>query len=128
MLTHTEHHIVSHEETAACVGSGLLPVFATPSVVALMEHTACALIASLAPEQEGALTPDDTTVGTRMSIDHLRACLPDTEVHSTATLLGVNGREYTFHIEVTDAAGQLLAKAEHTRFMVNAERFMQRLK
>ena len=126
-MVFTESHIVAADETAATMGSGLLPVYATPAVVALMEHTACQLIAAIPAGEPGALTEGNTTVGTRMAIDHLKACLTEVEVHSTAALVAVNGRQYDFQIEVKDAQGNLLAKAEHTRFMVAAERFMQKL-
>jgi len=127
-MTYTEKHIVGAEETAATVGSGLLDVYATPQVVALMEHTACSLIAAIPAGEEGALAEGNTTVGTRMAIDHVKACLPGSEVVSQAELTAINGRQYDFHIEVTDAEGNLLAQAEHTRFMVNAEKFMSKLK
>lgn len=120
-------HIVAANETAAVVGSGLLPVYATPQVVALMEKTACELIAALAADAEGALAEGDTTVGTRMAIDHVKACKVGEQVRCTAKLVAVSGRAYEFVIEVLNHAGELLAKAEHTRFCVNSERFMAKL-
>lgn len=126
-MTISEKHIVAAKETAAQMGSGLLPVYATPSVVALMEHTACLLISAIPAGEEGALEEGNTTVGTRMAIDHVKACLPGEEVLSVARLEAIDGRKYDFHIEVTDSKGNLLAKAEHTRFMVQAERFMSKL-
>ncbi len=120
-------HIVAENETAAVVGSGLLPVYATPQVVALMEKTACELIASLSADAEGALAEGDTTVGTHMAIDHVKACRVGEQVRCVALLVAVNGRAYDFAIEVFNHAGELLAKAEHTRFKVNSERFMAKL-
>lgn len=120
-------HTVHDDETADVVGSGLLPVYATPQVVALMEETACELIASLAADADGALTEGDTTVGTHMSIDHVKACRVGELVCCTAMLIGVEGRAYNFLIEVVNHAGEVLAKAEHTRFRVNGERFMAKL-
>lgn len=120
-------HNVAEEETAAVVGSGLLAVYATPQVVALMERTACELIASLPADAEGALSEEDTTVGTRMVIDHVKACKVGEQVSSTAMLVGVNGRAYDFIVEVTNHLGEVLAKAEHTRFRVNKDRFMSKL-
>lgn len=120
-------HTVAENETAACVGSGLLPVYATPQVVALMERTACELIAHLSAGAPGALAEGDTTVGTRMAIDHVKACAVGEQVSSTAMLIGVEGRAYNFLIEVTNARGEVLAKAEHTRFCVNSERFMAKV-
>lgn len=121
-------HEVQENETAAIVGSGLLPVYATPQVVALMEKTACELIAVLPQGAAGALAEGDTTVGTHMAIDHVKACLVGEKVSSTAMLIGVDGRAYSFLVEVTNSHGEVLAKAEHTRFCVNAERFMSKLK
>lgn len=110
----TEVHTVLPSETAEQVGSGLLPVYATPAVAALMEQTAYQLI-------------DATTVGTRIAIDHVKACLVGEEVHCTAMLIGQNGRQYDFLIEVRDSHGALLAEAEHTRFAIDPERFMAKL-
>lgn len=127
-MKYSEQHTVLAVETASHMGSGSLLVYATPAVVALMEHTACALIADIPTDAEGALpTTDDTTVGTRMVVDHLKACLVGEEVTSTATLISVSDRQYDFHIEVTDSCGNLLAQAEHTRFLVSASRFMAKL-
>lgn len=126
-MTISETHIVAAKETAAQMGSGLLPVYATPSVVALMEHTACLLISAIPAGEEGALTEGQTTVGTRMAIDHVKACLPGEEVMSIARLTAIDGRRYDFLIEVKDSKGNLLAKAEHSRFMVVAEKFMGKL-
>lgn len=121
-------HTVRDNETAAVVGSGLLPVYATPQVVALMEQTACELIDHLPKDAKGALIDGDTTVGTRIVIDHIKACKAGEEVHSTALLIGVEGRTYQFMIEVTNHNGEVLAKAEHTRFCVNGERFLSKVK
>lgn len=120
-------HVVTESETAACVGSGLLPVYATPQVVALMEHTACLLIAHLPDGALGVLSEGDTTVGTRIVVDHLKACKVGEKVRCTAMLLGVEGRAYQFLIELTSETGIVLAKAEHTRFVVNSERFLSKL-
>lgn len=57
---------VTQEVTAAAVGSGLLPVFSTPSLIALMENAAVNAL-------EGTLDEGVTTVGTMISIEHLAA-------------------------------------------------------
>ena len=57
---------VTEELTAARVGSGLLPVYATPSMIALMENTACQSVAPYLEEGQG-------TVGTLMNVKHLAA-------------------------------------------------------
>jgi len=126
MKEYSQTQTVTNELTAAQLGSGLLPVYATPAVVALMENTACGLIASL-KDEDGALKEGETTVGTRIAVDHIKACLPGEEVIATAHLININGRQYDFAIEVRNHEGEILAKAEHTRFLVIAERFMQKL-
>lgn len=123
-----QQHTVADTETAAVVGSGLLPVYATPQVVALMEKTACDLVTALPSDAAGALAEGDTTVGTRVAVDHLKACGVGETVTCTAMLLGVDGRAYQFLLEVTNHDGEVLAKAEHTRFRVNGERFMAKIK
>lgn len=127
-MEQTEKHIVSEAETAAKMGSGLLPVYATPSVVALMEHTACQLIANIPQGTEGSLDDTQTTVGTKMDISHVKACLVGEEVESTAVLECINGRQYDFRITVTNSKGDTLATALHTRFAVDKERFMGKLR
>ena len=51
--------MVTDENSAAAVGSGLLPVFATPAMVALMEKTAWMSVAPYLNDGEG-------TVGTKL--------------------------------------------------------------
>ena len=53
--------MVTDENSAAAVGSGLLPVFATPAMVALMEKTAWMSVAPYLNDGEG-------TVGTKLEI------------------------------------------------------------
>ena len=57
---------VTQELTAQAMGSGELPVFATPAVIALAEETAWR---SVAPELE----PGQGTVGTELHVEHISA-------------------------------------------------------
>ena len=57
--------IVSPHNTAAAVGSGSLPVFATPMMVALMEQAAVNALAGQLEEGQG-------TVGTHMDVSQDR--------------------------------------------------------
>ena len=108
--------IVDNSKTAAAMGSGSLAVYATPALVALMEHAACEAIA--ADLEEGV-----TTVGTRMNVSHLAATPVGMEVRAEAVLTAQEGREYTFAIEAYDACG-LIGRAEHKRFAVKIDKFM----
>ena len=111
--------------TAAQVGSGLLPVYATPSVVALMENTACALLNNLNGKR--AISEAETTVGVRMNIAHVKATPVGETVTCTATLTAQRRRRYYFSIVVTNAKGETLATATHQRVRVDKERFMAKL-
>ena len=58
--------VVAQEDTAQAVGSGLVPVFATPRMIALMEQAAVNAVQS-------ALEPGQGTVGTRLDVKHSAA-------------------------------------------------------
>ncbi len=121
MHTFTQSTTVTHSATAQEMGSGSLPVYATPALVAFMENTACQLIDTL------GLEDGYTTVGTRMDIQHLKASAVGEGITCTATLTAQEGRKYTFSIEAYNAKGICIAKAIHERFCVNIDHFMQKL-
>lgn len=109
---------VTEQWTAAHMGSGSLPVLATPALVAMMEHAACNAIAD-------QLEPGLTTVGTLMEVSHDAASPVGMRCWAEATLTRTNGRTYTFSIQAFDQAG-LIGKATHQRVSVQCERFMQK--
>lgn len=109
---------VEERDTAAVHGSGSLPVYATPAMVAFMEKTACALLQPYLEEGE-------TTVGTAISVKHLKASLPAQKLQCTARLTLCDGRRYVFEIEVKDALG-VVGTAEHERFLIKSESFMKK--
>lgn len=109
---------VERQDTAAEVGSGLLLVFSTPSMVALMEQAACDAIAS-------ALEEGMTSVGTKMEISHDSATPVGMDVYAEAELLSVEGRKLVFSVEAFDERGPI-GKGRHERFLVNAERFLNK--
>ena len=114
---YTLKRTVSADETAEILGSGGLPVYATPAMICHMELTAYKLA-----EQYG-----QQTVGTKVNISHLRACLVGTEVTITAELTEVEGRRLEYTIKVEDEKG-LLGDGTHQRFIIDPERFMSKLK
>ena len=111
---------VTRDKLACSVGSGSAEVYATPMVVALMENSACKLAQELVPE-------DCTTVGTKISIEHLSATAEGAEVYAVATLVESDGRRFEFTVEAYDNAG-LIAKGTHQRFSVKTEKFMAKAK
>ncbi len=109
---------VDTAKTAAAVGSGSLPVYATPMLIAAMEEAACQAIA-------GGLGEDETSVGTRVDVEHLAPTPVGGTVTVTARLTGIEGRSLTFAVEASDTASQV-ARGVHTRFLVQATRFMDK--
>lgn len=103
-------------DTAIAHKSGGLPVYATPAMVALMENAAFTLL-----KNEGK-----DSVGTRMEVNHTRACLTGTEVYATATVTSAEGNWVNFAVEAYDGKGQI-GNGVHTRNIIDAEKFMAKL-
>ena len=114
---YTLKHRAGENETAEILGSGGLPVYSTPSMICLMELAAYSLA-----ERSG-----HQTVGTKVEISHLRACLPGTEVTAEAELTDIDGRRLSYKVTVSDAKG-IMGEGRHERFIIDPERFMAKLK
>jgi predicted thioesterase len=110
---------VTAESTAIALGSGDVPVFATPALVALMEAAAVNAIA-------GHLSPDETTVGTWIEVTHLAATPVGGEVRAEAELVAVEGRTLTFTFAAFDEHRKI-GEGRHRRARVNRERFLSKL-
>jgi predicted thioesterase len=120
-LTATLRFTVADGDTAAAVGSGSLPVLATPQLLAWCEATACAAIAPALPE--GA-----TSVSSRVALEHRAASPVGAEVEVTASATHVDGRLYRFSVAARHTAdGRVVGTGETTRVVVDAERFLSRL-
>ena len=104
--------------TAKTMGSGDLEVFATPSMVALMEKAATLAI-------KECLSDGYTTVGTMINVKHLAATPIGVKVTATATLIEVDGKRLIFKVEAFDGT-EKIGEGQHERFIINADRFMNR--
>lgn len=111
--------IVNETNTAKTMGSGSLDVFATPSMVALMEKAASEMCDKYA--QEGI-----TTVGTMMNISHVSATPVGLEVRAVAEVIECDGRKICFDVKAYDTAG-LIGEGKHERFCVKEDKFMQKV-
>ena len=109
---------VDHSNTAAALGSGLVPVFGTPALVALLELAAVQAVAD-------ALPAGSTSVGTHLDVRHLAATPIGMTVRAQATLTGVEGRRLVFAVEAWDDV-EKVGEGTHTRVVVDAERFVQK--
>lgn len=118
-LTGTAETVVRETNTALAMGSGILHVFATPSMIALMEQAACNAVAA-------CLDEESTSVGTFVNITHDAATGMGKKVIATATLTAVKGRKLVFEITAADEDKQI-GKGTHERFIVNKEKFMAKL-
>lgn len=111
---------VAHENTAAAVGAGGVEVFGTPMMIALMENAAWKAVAH-------ALDEGYVTVGTLVNVSHLAATPLGQQVRATAELIEIDGRRLAFKVEAYDER-QKIGEGRHERFIVNLERFLQRLR
>ena len=109
---------VTEEDTAEQWGSGLVPVFGTPSLVGLMENAAVEAL-------EGHLPPDKTSVGGRMDLRHLAPTPVGLQVRARAELLAVDGQRLEFQVEAWDEA-ERIGEATHTRFLVDRQDFVEK--
>ncbi|MGC2874096.1 thioesterase family protein [Ihubacter sp. rT4E-8] len=107
--------VVTEENTAKTLGSGLLDVFATPAMIALMEGTAWKSVADQLAEGEG-------TVGTHLDVAHLSATPLGMRVYCESELVEVDGRKLVFKVAAYDEAG-LIGEGLHERFIVKNEKF-----
>jgi len=116
--TITQTMTVSSTQTAEALGSGLLAVFSTPALVAFMENTAMQLIPT---------TAETSSVGTEISVKHLKASAVGENIKCTATLIENEGKKYVFDIIAIDSKNQIIGEAKHTRYLIDIERFMSKL-
>jgi predicted thioesterase len=107
---------VTDADTAQALGSGDVPVLATPRVLALAE---AATVAALAARLETG----QTTVGTRVELDHVAATAVGRRVTVLAILAKVDGRRLLFDIVVRDG-DELVAEGRVERVMVDRQRFL----
>jgi len=110
-------YVVADRDTALAMGSGDVPVLATPRVVALVEAATCAAVA-------GHITPDLTTVGTRVELDHLAPTPVGATVTVEAVLEAVDGRRLTFGVRLRDDERDV-ATGTVTRVLVTRDRFLR---
>ena len=107
---------VTQDNTAQAAGSGTLPVFATPCMLALMEKAAWT---SLAP----CLESGESTVGTLLEVSHLSATPVGMKVWAESEVTAVEGRKISFKVSAYDQSG-LIGEGIHERFIVSDERFV----
>lgn len=116
---------VTGEDTAAAMGSGDLPVLATPRLLAWCEAATCAALDPTLPD--GA-----SSVGTRVELAHLAASPVGARLQVSASASYADGRLHRFrvaarHLGVDGTAGAVVGAGEITRVVVDSGRFLARL-
>ncbi len=118
-LRHTSSAVVAASDTAVALGSGDMPVYATPAMTALMENAAMLAVAAELPE-------GSTTVGGRIEVAHLKPTPVGAAVSATATLEKVDGRKLYFNV-IAMQGDTVIGEGTHLRFIVDRERFMAKV-
>jgi fluoroacetyl-CoA thioesterase len=108
-LQATFRYTVAEADTAVAVGSGEVPVLATPRVLALAERATVAAVA-------GALEAGETTVGVRVELEHLAPSVVRAELEIAAVLERVAVRLHD--------GGRLVARGMVTRVVVDTAAFL----
>jgi len=119
-LTGEASTIVADADTATRHGSGLVPVYATPALVGLMERAAVAAL-------KGHLASGHTSVGGRIDVHHLAPTPVGMRVRACAELLRVHGRRLVFDVQAWDEV-ERIGQATHERFLVDQADFISRAK
>ena len=107
---------VTEADTAQALGSGDVPVLATPRLLALAEAATVRATARHLPA-------GTTTVGTRVALDHLAATPIGGTVTVAAQLSTVDGRRLTFVVTAADGSADI-ARGSVERVLVDRERFL----
>ena len=111
---------VTADLTALTVGSGTLPVLATPVLAAKLEE--CAWRAAAPFLEEGS-----STVGTRLELNHTSPTPVGMTVTCRAEVTAAEGRKLAFRLSARDAAGPV-GEGTHRRAVIQEERFLNKAK
>ena len=117
---HTSELTVTDAVTAMTIGSGDLPVLATPMILALMENAAMLTVRDELPE-------GCTTVGGYIESSHLKQSKIGDVVRAEAEVTNVDGKKIEFKVAAY-SGDTLLGEGTNLRFIVDREKFLSKLK
>ncbi len=117
-LTGESAATVTPQNTAQAMGSGDLPVYATPSMIALMEHAAAGSV-------KACLAAGQTTVGTLMNVKHIAASPVGVGITAHSELIEIDRKRLVFTVKAFDCSG-LIGEGTHERFIINSEPFIEK--
>lgn len=111
--------VVNKEDTAKVVGSGEIEVLATPVLIALMENASVKAL-------NHNIDEGFSTVGININVDHIAATPIGMKVTAKSKLTRVEGKKLYFDVEAYDE-NKKIGEGKHIRYIVNINRFMERL-
>jgi predicted thioesterase len=112
-------HVVETADTAAAVGSGDVPVLATPRLLAWLEAASVAAL-------EGVLADGTTSVGTRIDLEHIAPSAVGVTLTVRAEITAVDDRLVQFNVVALNPDGKVAAQGRITRVIVDRTRFLAR--
>jgi fluoroacetyl-CoA thioesterase len=118
-LSGTSTLVVGPEHTAPFVGSGRIPVLATPVMINMIEAAALDAVERLLPAGHQSL-------GTHLDVSHVAATPIGLQVTATAVVSAIEGRVITFRVEARDEV-ELIGSGIHQRVVVSVARFDERI-
>lgn len=110
---------VTEEVTADRIGSGLVKVFATPMMIALIEQTCNESVVPYLDEGQG-------TVGTHVDVSHCAATPVGMRVWCDSELVEVDRRRLVFDVKAYDECG-LIGEGRHERFIIDSAKFQNKI-
>jgi fluoroacetyl-CoA thioesterase len=117
-MKRTRRIVVDIDRTVGFMGEALR-VYATPRMVLDVEVTCRDFLAEF-------LSPEESSLGARVEIDHLGPTLPGMWVDLTAIITGLEERRVNFEIEIRDAL-DLVGRAKHVRFIIDLAKQKERI-
>lgn len=118
-LKHISELTVTDAVTAVKVGSGDMPVLATPMMMALMENAAMLAVRDALPE-------GCTTVGGHIESSHLKPSKVGNVIRAEAEVTKVDGKKIVFKVSAY-SGDTLLGEGTHLRFIVDRDKFMSKV-
>ena len=118
-LKYTSELRVNDTLTALAIGSGDMPVLATPMMMALMENAAMLAVKDKLPE-------GSTTVGGHIESSHLKPSRIGDVVRAEAEVTRVDGKKIEFRVSAYSGE-TLIGEGTHLRFIVDRQKFMSKI-
>ena len=113
-----QEETVVEGKLASNVGSGLVKVYATAMMIALIEKAA---VLSVEPYLESG----QGTVGTLVNVSHCSATPLGMKVHAETELIEIDRRRLVFKVAAYDECG-LIGGGLHERFIIDMKKFQDK--